>query len=57
MPITVRKLITELEKIDNKFLEVEMIRDDSSKKYEVDYILSAIGYKKVLIRLKELKIK
>jgi len=48
MSITVKKLITELEKIDNKFLEVEMMSPSYSP-YPIDRIIKSENNKKVYL--------
>jgi hypothetical protein len=49
MSITVKKLITELEKIENKFLEVEFYDAKTLKYFGINAILKPSSLKKVLI--------
>ena len=51
MAITVKKLISELEKIENKFLEVE-IMSLTFDSLELDKVMYKKGDKKVFLNLK-----
>ena len=54
MPITVKKLIAELEKIENQYLEVECAMEHNFfLSYEISKVVK--GNKKVLIYTKDLK--
>lgn len=50
MAITVKKLIAELEKIENKFLEVEIMANNKSEPQEIDQVKKV--ERKVLLTIK-----
>lgn len=55
MTMTVKKLINQLQNVENQFLEVEIVREGKIKNYEIDHIVQRD--KKVFLYCKELKLK
>jgi hypothetical protein len=54
MTMTVKKLISELEKIDNKFLEVEIcLVDKNTLEPSLDYVLSVQRKVKIFLERKK----
>ncbi len=54
MTMTVKRLIAELEKLENKFLEVKITTTDW-KIVDIDFVRQAESGKNVYIRTKEIK--
>ena len=54
MSMTVKKLISELEKVDNKYLEVEFLNTEGRYAFlELDHIYKCSEKKKVIIYAKD----